>query len=238
MMKIVLSLGGSVLMPSLEENRVPAYAEVLREISREARLLVVVGGGGEARRYIRVARDLGLNEAFGDEIGIQVTRLNAALLAGALGDAAYPAVARSQAEACCFAESRKIVVMGGITPAQTTDAVAAVLAELAGADLLVNATSIDGVYTADPRTDPSAVRIDLLTPGELVEIVGSSSLCAGSNTVIDLIAAKVLERSGIPMLVLDGRNPQNLIDALLKGIFQGSMVMEGGEIPVPLRGKR
>jgi uridylate kinase len=164
MMKIVLSLGGSVLMPSLEENRVPAYAEVIREISREARLLVVVGGGGEARRYIRVARDLGLNEAFGDEIGIQVTRLNAALLAGALGDAAYPAVARSQAEACCFAESGKIVVMGGITPAQTTDAVAAVLAELAGADLLVNATSIDGVYTADPRTDPSAVRIDLLTP--------------------------------------------------------------------------
>ncbi len=238
MKKLVLSLGGSVLMPSLEENRLSAYAEVLRRISREASLLVVVGGGGEARRYIRVARDLGLDEAFGDEIGILVTRLNAALLAGVLGDAAYPAVARSQTEACCYAESGKIVVMGGITPAQTTDAVAAVLAERAGADLLVNATSVDGIYTADPKTDPSAERIDLLTPGELVEIVGSASLCAGSNTVIDLIAAKVLERSGIPMLVLDGRDPRNLLDALLNGTFQGSLVSRGGESPVPISGKR
>jgi uridylate kinase len=238
MKKVVLSLGGSVLMPSLEENRLSEYAGVLRRISREAALLIVVGGGGEARRFIRVARDLGLDEAFGDEIGILVTRLNAMLLAGVLRDAAYPAIARNQNEACCYAESGKIVVMGGITPAQTTDAVAAVLAERVCADLLVNVTSVDGIYTADPKKDPRARRIDRLTPKELLEIVGTATLRAGSNTVIDPIAAKVLDRCGIPMLVLDGRDPAKLEDALLKGTYQGSLVTGEKGSPVPIGGNR
>jgi uridylate kinase len=238
MKTIVLSLGGSVLMPSLEENRLLAYARVLWKISREARLFVVVGGGGEARRYIRVARDLGLDEASGDEIGILVTRLNATMFAGALKEAAYPAIARSQTEALCFAESGKIVVMGGITPAQTTDAVAAVLSERVDADLMVNLTSVDGIYTADPRTDTRATRVDRLTPQELLQIIGSSALCAGANTVIDPIAAKVLDRSGIPMLVLDGRDPSTLSNALLKGIYQGSLVTRESGSPVPITVKR
>jgi uridylate kinase len=238
MKTVVLSLGGSVLIPSLEENRLAEYASVLRRLSGKAAFLVVVGGGGEARKYIRVTRDLDLDEAFGDEIGILVTRLNATLLAGALGDAAFPAVALNQTEALCSAGSGKIVVMGGITPAQTTDAVAAVLAERAGADLLVNLTSVDGIYTADPKVDPRAKKIDRLTPKELLGIVGSASLGAGSNTVIDPVAAKVLDRSGIPMLVLDGRDAANLEEALLKGTYQGSLVTVKRKSPVPLSGKR
>jgi uridylate kinase len=238
MKKIVLSLGGSVLVPSLEDNRFLAYARVLWKLSKEARLMVVVGGGGEARRYIRVSRDLGLDEASGDEIGILVTRLNATMFAGALKEAAYPAIALNQTEALSFAESGKIVVMGGITPAQTTDAVAAVLAERVNADLMVNLTSVDGIYTADPKTDPGARKIDRLTPGELLQIVGSTALCAGANTVIDPIAAKVLDRSGIPMLVLDGTDPSNLEHALLKGIYRGSLVTRESGSPVPITGKR
>jgi uridylate kinase len=236
MKTIILSLGGSVLFPSLEENRVLPYAEILARISRQARLFVVVGGGGEARNYITVARTLGLDEGLADEIGIQITRLNATLLAGALHDAAYPEIALNQTEACSYAVSGKIVVMGGITPAQTTDAVAAVLAERAGADLMVNLTSVDGIYTADPKTDSSARRIEKLTPDELMEIVGSGSLSAGSNSVIDLIAAKILQRSGIPLLVIDGRDPRNLEKALLKGRYSGSLVTRTGDLPIPLAG--
>ena len=236
MKTIVISLGGSVLFPTLEENRVSSYAEILKRISRMARLYVVVGGGGEARKYITAARALDLDEALADEIGIQITRLNATLLAGALGAAAHPEVARNQTEACSFAVSGKIVVMGGITPAQTTDAVAAVLAERACADLMVNLTSVDGIYTADPKTDRSAHRIERLTPDELMEIVGPGSLSAGSNSVIDLIAAKVLQRSGIPLLVIDGRDPLNLEKALLEGHYSGSIVSRIGNLPIPLSG--
>ena len=82
------------------------------------RVFIVVGGGGEARRYIGVARGLGAGEAVADELGIMVTRLNARLLITGLQDTAYPRVAENYTEAREFAETGKIVVMGGITPAQ------------------------------------------------------------------------------------------------------------------------
>jgi len=234
MKKLVISLGGSILIPGLESHTIREYLPVLRAIAKKHRLFVVVGGGGEARRYIAVARDLGVDEGTGDEIGILITRLNATLLIAALGDDAYPKVAESHAEAKKFAESGKIVVMGGITPGQTTDAVAAVLAERVGASVFINATSVDGIYSADPKKDKKAKRFSALTPKELLEIVGKTGLGAGSNNVLDIVAARVVERSGIPLVVLDGRVPENLSDAVLKGKFTGTVVVEkkGKVLPV------
>ena len=114
--------------------------------------------------------------------------------------------------------------MGGVTPAQTTDAVAAVLAERTRADILVNLTSVDGIYSADPKTDTSATRYTHLTPDRLAEIVGGNRLNAGSNTVMDAIAVKIIQRSGIPLIVLDGRNPENLPDAIISGRLNGTIV--------------
>ena len=234
MKKVVLSLGGSVLMPSLEENRLAEYASVLRSLSGKVSLLVVVGGGGEARRYIGIMRDLGVDEGTSDEVGILITRLNATLLIAALGDNAYPKVAESHAEAKKYAESGKIVVMGGITPGQTTDAVAAVLAERVGAAVFLNATSVDGIYSADPKKDVNATRFDAITPQKLLEIVGGTALGAGSNTVLDIVAARVVERSNIPLVVLDGRDPKNLTEALLTGKFRGTVVSKSKKNPLPL----
>lgn len=224
MKSLVISLGGSVLVPSLSEHRISDYADALRQVSEKHQVFVVVGGGGEARRYIGAVRTLGVDEGTCDEIGIHVTRLNAMLLVAALGNSAYPAVALDQTAALRYAVSGRIVVMGGVTPAQTTDAVAAVLAERTGADLLVNLTSVDGIYSADPKTDSSAKKFNHLTPDRLAEIVGGTGLNAGSNTVMDSIAVKVIQRSGIPLIVLDGRNPQNLPDAVLSGRFTGTIV--------------
>ncbi|WP_298666795.1 UMP kinase [uncultured Methanofollis sp.] len=226
MKKIVLSLGGSILVPSLESHTISRYVEVLKTMASRAQVFVVVGGGGEARRYIGVTRSLGINEAASDEIGIMITRINASLLMYALGDAAYPAVATSYQEARVFAESGKIVVMGGITPGQTTDAVSAVLAETVGADVLINGTSVDGIYTADPKKDAHARRYDRMTPQELLGIISAARLDAGSNTVIDIVAAKIIERCGIPLVVIDGRRPENLSEAVCNGAFTGTVVSD------------
>ncbi|NYT05591.1 MAG: UMP kinase [Methanomicrobiales archaeon] len=234
MKTMVLSLGGSVLVPSLESNNISRYASVLREIARVCRIYVVIGGGGEARRYISTARSLGIDEARSDDLGIAVTRLNAALLAGALQEAAYPGIAATCSEAVRFGESEKIVVMGGVAPAQTTDAVSAVLAEYVHADVLVNATSVDGIYSADPKKDPNAVRYEALTPEELIAIIAGDRLNAGSNAVIDIVAAKVVQRSAIPLVVLDGRDPENLKSAILGGTYRGSVVHPEKQNPLPL----
>ncbi|KAF5085555.1 UMP kinase [Methanoculleus horonobensis] len=232
MKKIVISLGGSVLVPSLESNNIDRYVSVLKKMGGKCRIFIVVGGGGEARRYIGVARGLGAGEAAADELGIMVTRLNARLLIAGLGDAAYPRVAENYTEALEFAETGKIVVMGGITPAQTTDAVSAVLAESVGADLLINATSVNGIYSADPKKDAGAVRHERLTPQELLDIITGSRMDAGANTVLDIVAGKVIERSGIPLLVLDGRDPENLYRAIVEGAFVGTVVCEEGVTPL------
>src|SRR5512136_1282151 len=234
MKTVVISLGGSILIPSLEKNKIREYVPVLGEIAEGHRLFVVVGGGGEARRYISVARTLGIDEGTSDEIGILITRLNANLLIAALGERAYPKVADNHAEAKKFAESGKIVVMGGITPGQTTDAVAAVLAERVGASVFINVTSIDGIYSADPKKDKKAKRFDSMTPKKLLEIVGGSALGAGSNNVLDIVAARVVERSNIPLVVLDGRDPKNLADAILKGKYRGTVVSSAKKKPLPL----
>ena len=222
---VVLSLGGSILFPSLEAHTLRTWAPVLTRLARSVDLFVVVGGGGEARRYIQAARDTRADEAFCDEIGILVTRLNATLLIGALGTAAYPRVALTPGEAMEYALHGKIVVIGGVTPAQTTDAVAAVLAERARAALLVNLTSVDGIYSADPKKDPGAQRYSHITPQQLLGIVGCGGMEAGSNTVVDMVAAKVVERSRIPLLVLDGRDPELLEEALFSGRELGTIVI-------------
>jgi uridylate kinase len=234
MKTVVISLGGSILIPELEKNRIQAYLPVLEKIAARHRLFVVVGGGGGARDYIAVARKLGIDEGTADEIGILVTRLNATLLIAALGEAAYPKVAESHSEAKKFGESKKIVVMGGITPGQTTDAVAAVLAERVQADVFVNVTSVNGIYDKDPNKYAGAKHHPTLTPHQLLEIVGKGGLGAGSHNVLDIIAARVVERSRIPLVVLDGTRPENLSDALLLGKCDGSIVTGTKKKVLPL----
>lgn len=230
MKTIVISLGGSVLVPDIGNNNIIKYRDLLSSLSETCNIFVVVGGGGEARRYIGAARDLDIDEGTADEIGILVTRLNARLLMYALGKESFPDIPESYNDALIDGESGKIVIMGGVTPAQTTDAVAAVLAERAGADLLINATAVDGIYTADPRKDAAAEKIPYLTPDELIEIVQTGRMDAGSNNVIDLVAAKVIQRSKIPMVVLDGRDPEGLLALIQKGVNTGSLVSYSPEL--------
>ncbi len=234
MSTIVLSLGGSILIPGLDSPNIRPYLSVLKKIANKHRLFVVVGGGGEARRYISVARDLGVDEASADELGILVTRLNATLLVQGLGDAAWPRVVENHTEALTASQSGKIVVMGGITPGQTTDAVAAVLAERSGAAVFFNLTSVDGIYSADPRKDPDARRFEIITPSALLEIIIRQHATAGVNTVMDIVAVKMVERCNIPLIVLDGRDPLALLAAVESGSCQGTVVTVTGTSPLPL----
>ena len=225
MKRVVAAVGGSVLVPSLEEHRLKEWADTLIRLSEKGiQVFVVVGGGGEARRYISACRDIALDEASSDEIGIMVTRINAALLIGALKEYAYPRAAESYLQAKEFAVSGKIVVMGGVTPGQTTDAVGAVLAEETNSSMMLDLTAVDGIYTADPKHDPDAKKFDTMTPAELISLIMKEKMNAGSNMIIDLVAAKVTERSGVPLVVIDGRDPKILEDALLDGKFSGTVV--------------
>jgi uridylate kinase len=212
-MKIVISVGGSVLARALSPEKFKNYAAAIKEISKKNTVFIVTGGGQVARDYIGVARELGADEATCDLIGIELTRLNSRLLIAAIGDDAYYEPPMNYKEAKNASLSGKIVVMGGVTPGQTTDAVSAVLAEYTDADLLINATAIDGVYTSDPKKNRDAKKFDSMTPQQLIEIVMKTEMVAGANSPVDLLAAKIIERSNIKTIVLNGEDPKNIVDA-------------------------
>ncbi|MDY6775505.1 MAG: UMP kinase [Halobacteria archaeon] len=224
-MDVVISVGGSVLVPELSSKRISEFARVAEEINNSHSLSIVAGGGQTARDYIGVARDLGANDSICDYLGIDITRINARLLISALDPLAYPEPPTSYREAEDALADDKIPVMGGMAPGQTTDAVAAVFSEYTNADLLVYATSIDGVYSSDPRTNQDAEKFEELPPHKLVEIVMQTELSAGSSAVVDALAAKIIERSGVKTLVLDGTDPDNLRRAILEGEHEGTEVV-------------
>ncbi|MFC7019310.1 MULTISPECIES: UMP kinase [Haloarcula] len=227
-MKVVVSVGGSVLAPDLESDRVEAYADVVQAlVDAGHRLGAVVGGGPTARKYIGAARELGANEIELDQLGIAVTRLNGRLLTAALDDLAAPAPAESYDEGRATMRRGEVPVLGGIVAAQTTDAVAASFAEYVDADLLVYATSVPGVYDADPNEDPDATRFDELTADELVDIVVGNEMNAGSNAPVDLLAAKVIQRSGIETVVLDGTDPDRVRQAVQDDDVDGTAIVPG-----------
>ncbi len=213
-MRIVIKVGGSAIAPSLEAKRFSDYAKVIRSLAQEHTVLVVVGGGTPARQYINVTKELKASNALRDLIGIGVSRLDARLLISAMDDAAYPEPPRDYQEANLAMYSDKIVIMGGVQPGQTTDAVAAILAEYVHADLLIRTTSVDGVYTADPKVDKTAKKIEHMTPQQLLELVAKMEMVAGANNIFDMLGAQIVKRSHIPMVVINGNDPKNIIDAV------------------------
>jgi uridylate kinase len=228
-MRVVISIGGSVLAPDLGAGRVAEHAAAVdRLVAEGVAVGVVVGGGVVARDYIAAARDLGADEVRLDRLGIGVTRLNARLLISALGTVAAPTPPHDYEDAGEAMRRDDVPVMGGVTPGQTTDAVAAVLAEYVGADLLVYATSVDGVFDVDPGTDPDAERYDALTPGELVDVVAPMSRDAGAAAPVDLLAAKLIERAGMRAVVIDGTDPERIAAAVLRGDHAGTDVVPEG----------
>ncbi|MFB6087457.1 MAG: UMP kinase [Haloarculaceae archaeon] len=227
-MKVVVSIGGSVLVPDLEAGRVTAYADVLEDLDAAGHTLgTVVGGGPTAREYIGVARELGANEIELDQLGIATTRLNARLLIAALDERAAPTPPEDYETGREAIRRGDIPVMGGTVAGQTTDAVSAAFAEYVNADLLVYATSVPGVYDADPDEDPEATKFDRLTAGDLVHLVADLEMDAGSNAPVDLLAAKIVQRSGIRTIVCDGTDPETVGRAIHTGEHDGTDVVPG-----------
>ena len=213
-MKIVIAIGGSILLKDYDSTRFKQYSEILKELTAEHELFVVVGGGRPARDYIGVVRDLNAGEAQCDDIGIEVTRINAKLLLCALGDAAYQRVPHNFQEALEFSASGKIIVMGGTEPAHSTDAVSAILAEYINADKLINLTSVDGMYTKDPNKFDDAELVSEITATDLLEFLSGKDVKAGTYEFFDTTAVQMIKRSNLETVITNGFEPENLIKAV------------------------
>jgi uridylate kinase len=189
-------------------------------------IYLVCGGGKIARYYIRVGRGLGLPEFDLDEMGILSTRINAALVAYSLGDRSVGKVPTDILEAHRLERKGKVVVMGGTVPGHTTDAVSAMLAKEVKAARIINGTSVDAAYTADPRKDSGAVRLSRINHQQLYELVNVGMHGAGPSNVFDRLGAQVARDSHIDICIVDGRNLDEMRAAIEGAPIKGTVVSD------------
>ena len=223
MEKVVVSIGGSILVPGENDaDFIGKLAEMLKEVSKEVQVAVVCGGGKTARYYAGIAKDLGGDTYAQDILGIAATRMNAQILSLALGDMP-DSITGDVEETAKLSAPGKIVVMGGTVPGHTTDAVSSMLAAAIGADRIVNGTSVDAVYTDDPRKNPDAKKITSMTIDELGDIVYKEH-GASKSSVYDPLGVKLAKENRMDILIIDGRNLNELKNAILGKEINGTFV--------------
>jgi uridylate kinase len=183
--RILLKLSGEALMgdDAYGINRETLW-RIVNEIKAVAELGIEIGvviGGGNIFRGMAGA-STGMDRATADYMGMLATVMNAMALADAMRQANVPARVQSalnieqvvepyiRGKAIRYLEEGKVVVFGGGTgnPFFTTDTAAALRGSEIGADIVLKATKVDGIYTADPKKDPSATRFAKISFDEAI----------------------------------------------------------------------
>ena len=229
--RVVVKLSGEALMGGathgLDAATVSRIAHDLADSAAQGVEIAVVVGGGNFFRGIQGA-DTGVERARADSIGMLATVMNALALEHAIEIAGQPCRALSavpmpsvcqpysrQAALNHLAKARVVVLAGGTgNPFFTTDTGAVLRAAELSANAVMKATQVDGVYTADPKKDPTAKRYERLTHGEAIErnlaIMDTAAFALARENRIPIIVFSIAEPGAI-LGALEGRNTFTLV---------------------------
>jgi uridylate kinase len=216
--RVLLKLSGEALMG---EKPYGIDEEVLRQYAQEVQQTVALGvevavviGGGNIFRGVHNALD-GMKRAHADYMGMLATMINAMALQDALEqqglttrllssikmeEIAEPFIRR---RAIRHLEKGRVVIFGAGTgnPYFTTDTAAALRSLEIDAEVILKGTRVDGIYTADPEQDPTAIRFETLHGSEAI---------ARNLRVMDMTAFTLCRESQMPLIVFDMNVPGNL----------------------------
>jgi uridylate kinase len=227
-MKIVIDIGGSVLCSEGFPNSgyVKRLSKMLVDLKEKGHTIVIVTGGGKlARTYANVGRELEASEAYLDMVGIAATRMNAQILIAALGEHAYMNPVTSFEELGQVLNYGKIIVLGGLIPGQTTNAVAIEVAEYINAAIFIKATDVKGIHTKDPKKHKSAKLLKTITTKQMLNISMEGDFLAGKTSIMDPVAAKLMMRLIAKKIILDAHDIENMRSAAEGKAFIGTEVV-------------
>lgn len=229
--RILLKLSGESLGgpagKGLDETSLKKFAAQIAEAVRAGYQIAIVNGGGNIFRGIQ-GLGKGFDRVTGDRMGMLATVINSLALSSALRSEGIAADVFTATQMAPIAQlytrdnAVKVLQEGGVAlisggtgnPFFSTDSGAALRALELGADALLKGTRVDGVYTADPEKDPTAVKYDELTFGEAL----SKHL-----KVMDQTAFALCEQGPVPIVVFDINTPGGLLK-VLKGEKVGTLV--------------
>ena len=220
--RIVIKLSGRVF--GMDNVKIlKDYAQFLVKISKVCQPIVIAGGGNIARHYISQARSSGADESTLDELGIEISRLNAKLLIYALQNKAYSHPPTTLQEIRHAVDDGLIVVTGGLHPGQSTNGTAALIAEKVQAEQFLNATDVDGVYDKDPNKFPTAKKFKRIELKNLKTMLVHEDSVAGGYDLMDIVALKIIERSKIKTQIL--KADTKMIEKAIKGSNVGTEII-------------
>lgn len=217
--RILLKLSGEALMGErqygIDPKTLADYALEIKQIHDQGVEIAIVIGGGNIFRGVAGASN-GMDRVQGDYMGMLATVINGMALQGALEDAGMPtrlqtalkieAIAEPyiKRRATRHLEKGRIVIFGAGTgnPYFTTDTAAVLRGIEVNCDVILKGTRVDGVYTADPEKDPSAVKYDTITFDDV--------LAKGLN-VMDTTAFTLSQENKLPIIVFDMNKKGNLL---------------------------
>ena len=220
--KIVIKLSGKVF--AMEETKaLKDYATFFVKKSKICQPIIIAGGGKIARYFINHARSSGADESTLDELGIEISRLNARLLIYALKGKAYPHPPTNLTEVKHAVDSGLIIVTGGLHPGQSTNATAALIAEKIHASEFLNATDVDGIYDLDPNKNKNAKKFKRIELKNLRKLLVHEDSVAGGYDLMDIVALKVIERSKIKTRII--KSDIKTIEKAMKGLSTGTEII-------------
>jgi len=210
MKTFILSLGGSLIVPDdIDTNFLKEFRNLIIEYVKAGnRFIIVCGGGKVCRKYQRAGAEIAdINNTDSDWIGIKSTRLNAELVRAIFSDYAHESVAEDPEE---FIDTDKQIIIGaGYIPGHSSDMDTVLLAKTYGAHSIVNMSNIEKVYDSDPKENPDAKPIDNISWDDFQKIIGEKWI-PGKNTPFDPIASKKCKELGLEVIILNGKNLDNL----------------------------
>ena len=158
-----------------------------------------------------------------DELGIEISHLNAKLLIYALKGKAYSHPPTTLREAKQAVDSGLIVVAGGLHPGQSTNGTAALIAEKIHAEQFINATDVDGIYDSDPNKNKKAKLFKKIEIKNLKKILIHENSAAGGYDLMDIVALKIIERSKIKTRVI--KSDIKNLEKAIKGQATGTEII-------------
>lgn len=224
---IVMSVGGSLIVPDGIDTTF--LVNLKRFIDMETtqkgrRFIIIAGGGRTARNYQDAASKVSeLNAEDLDWMGIHATRLNGHLLRTIFRDSAHRVMITNPDEILDVPEREKVVIAAGYRPGSSTDLRAVQIAEKIGATKVINLSNIDYVYTSDPRKNPDAEKIETISWTDFRALI-PAEWDPGLSSPFDPIAAKVAERDGIEVAIINGYNIDEVIKYLDDEHFIGTKI--------------
>ena len=220
--RVVIKLSGRIF--SMDNAKMlKDYASFLVKISKICQPIIIAGGGNIARHYIAHARSSGADESTLDELGIEISRLNAKLLIYALKNKAYSHPPTTLQEVRHAVDDGLIVVTGGLHPGQSTNGTAALIAEKINAEQFLNATDVDGVYDMDPNKFKNAKKFKRIELKNLRNMLVHEDSLAGGYDLMDIVALKIIERSKIKTRIL--KADIKTLEKAIKGVDVGTEIV-------------